>query len=85
MSFKLEASFKHRGTALVASDAMCVMAGNTDVVSMMAGDFGVAAMFLTGFGVGITGLEGTDSTGLVTIRTGHAGNHGLPSSVATGT
>ncbi len=41
---RTDISLKRLGTVFVASGAMFMTAGNTDVPSMTAGDFGVAAM-----------------------------------------
>lgn len=56
-----------------------MMTGNTDVASTKAGGSGAVAILWTDAGVGTTGQEGTESTGLATIRNGHAGNRGRPS------
>lgn len=55
---RTDISLKRLGTVFVASGAMFMTAGNTDVPSMTAGDFGVAAM--TEQDAGVAAMTGRD-------------------------
>lgn len=58
------------------------LAGGSGVAAILAGGSEVTATLVEDSGIGTTGREGTESTGLTAIRTGHAGDSDGPSFLA---